>query len=323
MLFDKTKFNSYVVDPDKNCVLAIELKDHTLDVLTWIEENKLFLEELLLTYGAILLRDFELYSVTGFNKVAKIFCNHLFDYQYRSTPRTKLGGQIYTATEYPKHRFIPLHNENSYQHSWNSKILFFCIIPALEGGETILGDSRRVYNMIDRGIVERFNQDGVLYVRNYHKNVDLSWQEVFQTKDRNIVEQYCIENNINFEWGYGNPELRTTQVSQATIIHPITRQHVWFNQAHLFHSSAIDLEDRAALIKELGVENLPRNTFYGDKEEIPLEILEHIHEVYNKEKIKFPWHQGDILIVDNVLMAHGRETFKGDRKVAVAMGDSV
>ena len=98
---------------------------------------------------------------------------------------------------------------------------------------------------------------------------------------------------------------------------------MWFNQAHLFHSSAIDLEDRAALIKELGVENLPRNTFYGDKEEIPLEILEHIHEVYNKEKIKFPWHQGDILIVDNVLMAHGRETFKGDRKVAVAMGDSV
>lgn len=321
MLSDKTKFNSYVVDPDKNCVLAIELKDNNLDVLTWLEENKLFLEELLLTYGAILLRDFELYSVTGFNKVAKIFCNHLFNYQYRSAPRTALGGQIYTTTEYPANRFIPLHNENSYKHDWNSKILFFCIIPPLEGGETVLADSRRVYNMIDKRVIERFNHDGVLYIRNYSNGIDLSWQEVFQTTDRRVVETYCTANDINFEWGLGITELRTSQVSQATIVHPITKQKVWFNQAHLFHVSALNIADSMSLIQELGENNLPRNTFYGSGEEIPINVLQHIRDVYDKEKIKFQWQRGDVLIVDNILVAHGREPYKGDRKIAVAMGN--
>ncbi len=49
-------------------------------------------------------------------------------------------------------------------------------------------------------------------------------------------------------------------------------------------------------------------------------MLEHIREAYNKEKIKFKWQRGDIMILDNILTAHAREPFKGARKVAVAMG---
>jgi len=69
----------------------------------------------------------------------------------------------------------------------------------------------------------------------------------------------------------------------------------------------------------LGEENLPRNTFYGDGKPIEVEVLDHIREAYNQEKIKFKWQKGDIMILDNILTAHAREPFKGERKVVVAM----
>ena len=96
-------------------------------------------------------------------------------------------------------------------------------------------------------------------------------------------------------------------------------ESVWFNQAHLFHISSLDEKTRLSLIKELGEENIPRNASYGNGDPFEIEVLEHIREAYYKEKIKFKWHKGDILILDNILMAHGRETYKGERKIAVAM----
>ena len=82
---------------------------------------------------------------------------------------------------------------------------------------------------------------------------------------------------------------------------------------------ALEENDRISLTKELGEENLPRNTFYGDGQPIEIEVLNHIREVYNQEKIKFQWQKGDIMMLDNILTAHARETYKGERKVAVAM----
>ncbi|MBP6952783.1 MAG: TauD/TfdA family dioxygenase, partial [Alphaproteobacteria bacterium] len=158
-----------------------------------------------------------------------------------------------------------------------------------------------------------------MYTRNYTKGIDLSWQEVFQTEEKDDVERYCKDHDIEFEWKHGVSELTTRQTCQATLTHPETRESVWFNQAHLFHISSLEEDSRLSLIKELGEENLPRNSSYGNGEPLEDEVLDHIREIYNQEKMKFKWQKGDIMILDNLLMAHGRETYKGERKVAVAM----
>ena len=31
-----------------------------------------------------------------------------------------------------------------------------------------------------------------------------------------------------------------------------------------------------------------------------------------------PWEAGDVMLVDNMLMSHGRRSFEGDRKVIVS-----
>lgn len=305
---------------DADGLLVIQPQLKRFDTLDWIKENTLAIENSLLKFGGILLRNFNVSSLSEFSSIAKTLCPNLLDYIHRSTPRTKLGGKIYTSTEYPKERSIPLHNENSYSSSWPHKIFFYSAIVASEGGETPIADSRSVYKKIDPFIREKFEQKGILYVRNYTAGMDLSWQEVFQTDSKEEVNQYCMQHEIDFEWRDNKPELTTKQVCQATLQHPISGEKAWFNQAHLFHVSSLEENNRLALIKELGETNLPRNTFYGDGEPIEIAILDYIRGVYNQEKIKFKWRKGDILILDNILMAHGREPFEGERKVAVAMG---
>nr|WP_198022357.1 TauD/TfdA family dioxygenase [Candidatus Paracaedibacter acanthamoebae] len=199
------------------------------------------------------------------------------------------------------------------------KIFFFSIIVADEGGETPIADSRNVYKKIDPHIKNKFEEYGVMYIRNYTKGIDLNWQEVFQTKEKEKVEKYCQENEIEYEWKADTPELTTRQTCRATLVHPISGEPVWFNQAHLFHISSLDETSRVSLIKELGETNIPRNASYGNGMPFENEVLHHIREVYASEKVKFKWHKGDIMILDNILMAHGRESFVGERKVAVAM----
>ncbi|MER6626321.1 TauD/TfdA family dioxygenase, partial [Streptomyces sp. NPDC000931] len=166
---------------------------------------------------------------------------------------------------------------------------------------------------------ERFERDGVLYVRNFVAGVDLSWQEVFQTEDRAQVEQYCEAHDIDFQWRDDGPELTTKQRCQATVRHPGTGQPVWFNQAHLFHASALAADEQASLVDTFGAENLPRNAFYGDHSPIEPEVLDHIRDAYEQQKTAFAWQRGDIMLLDNLLFAHGRDPYEGTRKILVAM----
>ena len=159
-----------------------------------------------------------------------------------------------------------------------------------------------------------------MYVRNYTQGIDLSWQEVFQTDSRKVVEEYCQQNKIEYEWDISELHLRTRQLCQATITHPQTNEKIWFNQAHLFHPSSLDLDEKRSLMQMLGEKYMPRNVFYGNDEPIEDKSLDVIKKVYEQEKIKFLWKRGDLMYLDNRLMAHSRGPYLGERKVAVAMG---
>jgi len=293
-----------------------------IDLRTWASINRAYLETRLLTSGALLLRNFEINGVAEFEQFLLHVSDNLLDYQYRSTPRKQLQGKIYSSTEYPANQSILLHNENSYCRKWPLKLWFFCNRPAERGGETPIADSRRIFSQIPLEIRERFIEKGVLYVRNLGNRLDLPWQEVFQTADRSEAEEHCRDAGIEYEW-IAKDHLKLRQICQAVASHPVTNEEVWFNQAHLFHKSALPRELSDCLSTDYQDEDLPRNAYYGDGSTIESSVLDEIRGIYEREALVFPWRTGDILMLDNMLMAHGRAPFTGAREIAVGFAEIV
>jgi alpha-ketoglutarate-dependent taurine dioxygenase len=292
-----------------------------VDLVAWAKNQRDVVHGNLLRCGAILFRGFELRGPKAFAQfIGATSDGGLLAYTNRSTPRTEIGGNIYTATEYPANQVIPLHNENSYQSSWPLKIYFFCVTAPKQGGATPLADSRKVLGRVPRQMREEFANRGVMYVRNYGDGLDLSWQEVFQTTERAQVEEFCRGEGLEFEWKNRN-RLRTRQICQAIASHPQTGELVWFNQAHLFHVSSLAPDIREYLLTEVKEAELPRHAHYGDGTPIEASSLAEIRVAYQKETVTFAWQEGDILLVDNMLTAHGREPFVGPREILVGMAE--
>ncbi|HYN84435.1 MAG TPA: TauD/TfdA family dioxygenase [Pyrinomonadaceae bacterium] len=291
-----------------------------LDLAEWAASNLGFLETELQRHGAILFRDFGVEAVAGFTKFTRSVAPELLEYYERTVHRKVIDDKVYTASEYPAEHPIPMHNEYSFAHVWPLKLWFYCVRPAARGGETTLADSRRVYEMIPPDVRERFITKRVMYARNYGEGLDLGWEDVFQTSDRAEVEQYCREAGIPWEWKDGN-RLRTRQVRDAVARHPRTGETVWFNQVHLFHVSSLEEGARRSLLTLFREEDLPRHAFYGDGSPIEPEALEAVREAYRRATVRVAWERGDVLMMDNMLVAHGREPFEGERTILVAMAE--
>lgn len=299
------------------CIL-LEVQTSALNVVRWAEEYQDDVRALIETQGALLIRGLKVLGGSQFGKIlSTLFGSQLLEYVYRSTPRTHIQGNVYTATEYPANQVIPQHNENAYSRTWPNRLGFMCLLPAETGGETPIADSRIIYKLLPESIRDKFEEKGVMYVRNY-SNIDLPWTVVFQTEDKTQVEAYCDENDLKYEW-LDNNRLRTRQVNAATATHPRTGEKLWFNQAHLFHVSSLGKEMSSGLLESLGEENLPRNAYYGDGSRLEPEVLELIRTAYEQTKVKFTWQKNDLLLLDNMLFSHGRESYTGPRKVLVGM----
>jgi alpha-ketoglutarate-dependent taurine dioxygenase len=190
-----------------------------------------------------------------------------------------------------------------------------------EGGETPIANCRAVMRSLPEAIIEKFRRLGWMYVRNYGDGYGLPWQTVFQTSDRSVVEDHCRRHGIAVEWKDGE-RLRTRAIRPAITRHPKTGEDVWFNHATFFHVTTLEPSIRESLLAQFTEEELPTNTFYGDGSPIEPEVLEQLRHAYEQNKVLFPWQPGDVLLLDNMLVAHGRSSYTGPRKVLVAMAEA-
>jgi alpha-ketoglutarate-dependent taurine dioxygenase len=293
-----------------------------LDVAAWAHQNRETIETLLLEHRALLFRGFQVSTTEDLNTfVSATSSGPLLEYKDRSTPRFEVGNGIYVSTIYPNDQHIQLHNEGTYWKVWPRKIYFCCLQPATEGGETPTGDVREIYQQINPDVRNEFEAKQVMYVRNYNPGVGLPWTDVFQTDDRSMVEEYAKQNSIQLEW-LKDGNLRTKQVRPAVRIHPSTGERVWFNHAAFFHVTSLDADVREVLLSSYGEQGLPYNTYFGDGTRIDESAIEHIRQVYQSEKSAFLWEKGDILLLDNMSIAHGRYPYTGQRNVIVAMTEA-
>lgn len=286
-----------------------------------IAEDRDRLRDLLTEHGALLFRGFDVGGVDGFEAAVHALSGTPLTYTEQSTPRSVIKGRVYTSTDYPANAEIPLHTEMSYQAAWPLVLYFHCVTPPDTLGATPLASTRHVLDALDQDVRAEFERRRWMVVRNYGEEVGLRWWQAFGTEDRGEVERQCADGGLRPEW-IGDNGLRTTAVRDAVHRHPRTGDPVWFNHIVLFHESSLPAEVRAAMIEIYGPDGLPNNTYYGDGEPIPDEVVDHLRQAYRDASTRFDYQRDDLLVVDNMLVAHGREPFTGPRRIAVAMGEA-
>ena len=302
--------------------LLIEPAAGGVDLENWILSHPEFVETELERFGGVLFRGFDIKSADELARLIQALAGKPLGYHERSSPRTEVGRNVYTSTDYPARKSINLHNENSYQNNWPLKIFFLCTTPAQRGGMTPLADCRRVLARLSPETHQRFMIKKWMLVRNFNDGFGLTWQMVFQTEDPVAVERYCRENQIQVEWK-DDLRLRTKATRSAIVRHPRTGEQIWFNHVMFFHVSSFETGLRNALLQEFGPYDLPSNTFFGDGSSIEPDVMDEIREAYERETVMFPWQRGDLLVLDNMLVAHGRTPYEGPRQILVGMAQLV
>lgn len=311
-----------IVESSDHLPLGIRATQDGVDLNAWLQTNAATVEQKLVHHGAILFRGFGIHNAQRLEQIVRTVAGEPLSYDDQATPRDHVSGGVYGTTVFPAAYAIELHNESCYGANFPQKAFFCCEIPASVGGETPVADSRAIYRRISLQTRALFERHGIMYVRNFGEGFGIPWQQVYGVETRAEVEAFCDAHDIQYQWLDDN-HLRTRQVRPASVDHPVTGETVWFNQATAFHISTLAPEVALPLLDEYGPMGVPKNALLGDGNPIPEDALDEIRAAVAAETRSFPWQRGDLVLADNLLVAHGRNPFQGERRVLVGFGQAL
>ena len=295
-----------------------------------------------MNHGALLFRDLGIDSAQKMQQACDALGVVRMDYPRGTSPRNQVGDQIYTSTEVAHNLPLPIHTEMSYTSVFPRALAFCCVTPPQSGGETPLADMKNVLARLPQEMVEAFERKGIQYIQycpsghgnTKFKTISLkTWQAMFATEDRSVAEQKCAAQQVNIEWRQDG-SAKLTNYGSAIRTHPVTGERIWFNQAHVFHPTMsaefryIGRPVMAILVRQYEwlLENFPNmmppypyGCTFGDGSAIPRGYILAIRQAIWDETVKFPWQRGDLLLVDNLRLGHGRMPFSGERKILAAL----
>ena len=306
------------VRPGKPPMLRLDATD---DAPRWAAEHRDALRAAVIEHGSLLVRGLRLRDAPDIEAVFRRL-GSLMTEKEAFAARRRYSDGLYSSSKWPPNQQMCMHHELSYMLEFPCLMLFACLVAPTDGGATTVADSPTVLHALPTELIERFERVGWLLIRNYNNEVGASIAEAFGTDDRRAVESYCRANAIKFEW-QPDGALRTWQRRSAVVRHPRTGQRCWFNQIAFLNEWTMDPEVREYLVDIYGEDGLPFTTRFGDGDAIGADVVQAINEVYEANTARERWQAGDLMIVDNVRTAHGREPFEGPREVLVAMADAV
>jgi len=293
----------------------------------WTAGQRNALRAAVAEHGCVLIRGLGLRDAAGTGAVFQRLAISLMDEKEAFAPRQPLApglepGTLYSATPWPPHQQVRLHHELSYRLEFPGLLLFACLSPPASGGETALADATAVLEALPADLVQRFEREGWILDRVYNEASGASCEEAFGTGDREAIESYCRANAIEFAW---DPDgtLRTRQRRSTVVRHPVTGQRCWFNQVAFLSEWSMGPEVREYLVDLYGTDGLPFRTRFGHGDPVGEDIVRLLNETYDGAAARVPWQAGDLLVVDNVGTAHGREPYEGPREMLAGLADPV
>lgn len=283
------------------------------DIVSCLSSQQGAIQDALASVGAVLLRGFPISTAKAFDEVTASLNYESFIYQesLSNAVRVNLTQRVFTANEAPRDVEIFLHHEMAQTPLAPSVLFFYCHTAASNGGETPLCRSDLLYAQLaaEKPIWAReFEDKGLKYSStmprddNRESGQGRSWKSTLSVNNKAGAEQRLSSLNYKWLWLADGSLRTTTPVLPAVKTMPDGRK-TFFNQLI------------AAYLGWAGVKDDPSSALtFGDDTRIDPAALNYVSEIAPRFTIDLDWQAGDVAIVNNHLVMHGRRPYSGDAK---------
>jgi len=288
------------------------------DFSEWLERNRSLLLDEMSRHGAILIRNAPVMDPQDFDRVVQTF--RLNNFAYRNSlsnaVRKNITERVFTANEAPAEVAIYLHHEMAQTPYYPSKLFFFCEQAAESGGETPLCRSDILLTGLEREIpdfVKQCRELGIRYTNVMPADNDAasgqgrSWQSTLRVAGKSEAESRLKELGYSWQWLSGDDLKVTTRALPAVRTLKDGRE-VFFNQIIAAWRGWQDKRNDAN-----------RSITYGNGSSLAADHLETLLALSDSLTFNLPWKTGDVALVDNFLVMHGRNPFSGRRRVLASL----
>jgi len=281
--------------------------------IRWASANVETVKTALAAEGAVLFRGFPIQTAADFDGFSAAFGYGDFTYKESLSNAVRINrtARVFTANEAPPDVEIFLHHELAQTPIYPQKIFFCCLSPAEKGGATPVCRSDDLFLAFSTRHpvwADRFRQLGVRYTTWMPGRDDAgsgqgrSWRSTLGASGRADAEARLAGLGYTWIWVENDSLLATTPVLPAVRRLENGRES-FFNQVIAAYRG---WERRAG-------DSKPLLTF-GNGAEIPADALDALVETSLEFITPLEWQQGDIALVDNYRVMHGRYPYSGSRK---------
>ena len=288
------------------------------DAIAWISEHRGELGAQASRRGAVLFRGFPVRSADDFDAFVTAFDLPNFPYNesLSNAVRVNRTDRVFTANEAPSETTIYLHHEMAQTPIFPSKLFFYCEQPADEGGETPLCRSDVLWAQLSEQapqFARDCEQRGLKYTNVMPPAADLdsgmgrSWQSTLSVATREEAAARLGQLGYTWEW-LDDGSLRVTSPALPAVRALPSGKMVFFNQLIAATRGWKDSRNDPA-----------RAITHGDGTPLDVEATSLAAELADRITFDLAWQTGDVALIDNFVVMHGRRQFHGTRRVLASL----
>jgi len=288
------------------------------DLAAFLSANKAAVDAALADAGALLFRGFDVPDPLAFDAAIEGYGEAGFTYEdsLSNAVRTNVTPRVFTANEAPPMTEIFLHHEMAQTPLYPAKLFFYCEIAPDAGGATPLCRSDWVLERLAEqppAFVARLEAEGVRYTNVMPGSDDAgsgqgrSWRSTLSVGDKGAADARLQELGYSWEW-LEDGSLRVTTAALPAIRTLEDGRKTFFNQLiAAFRGWADSRNDPNKAIT------------FGGGEAITSKDMDPAISLADELTHDLGWQAGDVALIDNFTVMHGRRPFEGKRRVLASL----
>lgn len=280
--------------------------------------SKTIVSDLINTHGFVVFRGYGIQSDQDFHRFVEGLGLENFKYadSFSNAVRHNRTDRVFTANEAPPNVEIFLHHEMAQTLTFPGALFFFCEKAAESGGATPICRSDRTLKTLETQnptFIAKLRSVGVKYRNsmpseaNHESGQGRSWKDTLTVNSAHEAEEKLAALGYQFNW-LEDGGLSVQTPALAAVDHFGRGKDVFFNQ----------IVAAAAGWTVAADDKEPRLCFGDDSPIEHADLADTIKAAY-QHTVDLEWQTGDVALLDNLKVMHGRRPFEGSRSVLASL----